>query len=97
MTSDTFCHWKPLLQKVGAVVILFLVDLLLAVGADGKVLITPNNRATSTQKDAAVLGVLSHTPSRHQEGYEQGPRAMGSGTPRMDVSFATLKFDSSVI
>lgn len=39
MTSDTFCHWKPLLQKVGAVVILFLVDLFLAVGADGKVLI----------------------------------------------------------
>lgn len=71
MTWSTFCHWRPLLQKVGAVVTLFSVDLLLAVGADGEVLTIPHNRAASTQKDAAVLGVLSHTLSPHQEGNEQ--------------------------
>ena len=54
MTSNTFWHWKPLLQKVRAVVILFLADLFLDVGADGKVLTVPPDRAASTQKDAVV-------------------------------------------
>lgn len=79
VTSNTFCHWKPLLQKVGAVVILFLVDLFLDVGADGKVLTIPHNRAASTQKDAVVLGVLSHKRAMSRLSQDHGNQYSAHG------------------
>lgn len=79
VTSNTFCHWKPLLQKVGAVVILFLADLFLDVGADGKVLTIPPDRAASTQKDAVILGVLSHKRAMSRLSQDHGNQSSAHG------------------